>query len=202
VPYDVNSDSYRERIRGLLDHGDEASLLYAALELRCAVEGRMKEYLDPLDHIPKAHKKEYSVVKLGKTVDGAFQLVDQVCLFTICFGDGAELPLRYIPVPKRLQAIAARAGDVLHFSGETNSSNPNWWKSLRTTLEEGYSWFAFVATGDLLGLPLLNRKTRQANVRAFLLKSDPRSALLERLSQGGKHRILVAYEPLPKEPPQ
>lgn len=202
MPYDVDSDSYRERIRELLDRRDQASLLYATLELRCAVEARMKEYLDSLDHIPRAHKKEYSVVKLGRTVDKAFQVKEQIGLFTISYPDDEqEVTLRYIPVPKRLQDITARAGDALHFPGEANAADPQWWERLRATIEEGYAWFAFVATGDLMGLPLINRKTKQTTMRLFILEDDPRSAILKRMVQGALQTIQVAYEPMPKVPP-
>lgn len=202
MAYDSSPRSYESRIQKLLQTGDEASLLYAALELRCGVEARMKEYLDPLDHIPKAHKKEYSVVKLGRTVDNAFQKKDQICLFTILFpDDGEKLTLRYIPVPKRLQDIAARAGDALHFPGEANADDPEWWGRLRTTIEEGWRWFSYVAEGELIGIPLINKKTQQLILRAVLPLDDVRRAGMRRLPMGAVHHISVAYEPMPIEPP-
>ena len=203
MSYGVSADSYCSRIRDLLDRNDESSLLYATLELRCAVEARMKEYLDPLDHIPKAHKKEYSVVKLGRTVDNVFPLKEQIALFTICFPNrGEEVTLRYVPVPKRLQDIAARAGDALHYPGDRNTDDPIWWSRLREMVEEGYEWFTYVAAGDLMGMPLLNRRTKQSILRIFMLDDDPRSPVLKRLAAGAQHIIRVGYEPLPKSPPR
>ena len=202
MPYGTSADSYSSRVKDLLARNNESSLLYATLELRCGVEARMKEYLDPLEHIPKAHKKEYSVVKLGKAVDNAFQAKDQIAIFTICFPDGSEeISLRYIPVPKRLQDIAARAGDALHFPGEAKIEDPLWWHSLRQVIEEGSNWLAWVATGDLIGMPLLNRKTKQTSLRIHIGDEDQRSASLRRLVEGQEHKIKVAYEPVPKAPP-
>lgn len=202
MSYDVSTESYVSRVEELLRRGDEASLLYAALELRCGVEGRMKEYLDPLEHIPKALKKEYSVVKLGRTVDSAFQMTDQICLFTVALPDGETVVLKYIPVPKRLQQIAARVGDALHFSGEDSADDPKWWGQLRNIVEEGHDWLSFVATGDLMGLPLINLKTKQTVLRIVFKSEDPRRDRLDRLAQGAEHLIRVAYEPVPQTPPR
>jgi len=163
----------------------------------------MKEYLAPLDHVPRAQKKEYSVVKLGRTVDNVFPLKEQIALFTICFPDGGEeVTLRYVPVPKRLQDIAARGGDSLHYPGERNANDPMWWRRLREMIVEGYEWFSYVAAGDLMGMPLLNRKTKQSNLRIFMLDDDPRSLFLKRLALGAEHKIRVGYEPIPRNPPR
>lgn len=203
MPYHVSTESYAGRVEALLARGDEPSLLYAALELRCGVEGRMKEYLDPLDHIPRALKKEYSVVKLGKTVDNAFQVKDQICLVTVAFPDGREeVLLRYVPVPKRLQEIAARVGDALHFPGETNTDDSKWWERLRSIVEEGRDWLYFVAAGDLMGLPLINRKTKQTILRIVLGGDDPRRERLSGLAKGAEHLVHFAYEPVPATPPR
>ena len=202
MSYDVLVDSYRSRVRELLDKNNDAYLLYAALELRCGVETRMKEFLEPLHHIPKSQRREYAIGKLGKSISTAFQITDQLALFTIVFPEtNDEITLRYVPIPKRLQEIASKLGDVLHYIGERNAEDPNWWQRLRSLLEEGYEWFAYVASGDLIGVPLLNTKNRTTHLRMFLWADDPRSQIAGRLTQGAKHIIRVAYEPIPKVPP-
>ena len=57
MAHSVAVSAYLERIEGLLADKTEASLLYAAVELRCGVETRIKEYLEPLEHIPKSKKR-------------------------------------------------------------------------------------------------------------------------------------------------
>jgi hypothetical protein len=54
--YGIHSRSYLKRARQRLDEGYPESLFYAAFELRCGVESRMKEYLDAQDHISESNR--------------------------------------------------------------------------------------------------------------------------------------------------
>ena len=111
MAYSVAVSAYLERIEGLLADKTEANLLYAAVELRCGVEARMKEYLEPLEHIPKSQKKEWAIAKLGLSIENAFRTGDKIMIFTVRSPRlDAECTLMYIPVSSRLQEIACRLG--------------------------------------------------------------------------------------------
>jgi len=71
--YGFASDAYLQRARSQLDSGTCEGLFYAAYELRCGIEARMREYLDGHDHISKGQKEEWKLGKLNKAVetDGA-----------------------------------------------------------------------------------------------------------------------------------
>ena len=196
---DTSVNAYIARIRERLAEPKSEFALYAALELRCAVEGRMKQYLEPLSHIPKAHKKEWSVVKLGKSINNAFKIKEQIATFTICLTNPADfIELRYIPISPRLQDIAAKLGDYLHFPNEEKAVDHERSEALRALVHEGLTWLEFAASGELIGVPLINRKTRQTNLQIIFSRDDPRAAKFERLQQGEQHVIKVDYSPLPK----
>ena len=194
MTYFTASTDYVDRMKALLDDGSEASLIYAALELRCGVEARLREYIETIDHIPKAQKKDWAVAKLGRSIETAYRTGDKVMTFTITFpADGAQLSLRYVPVSKRLQDIANRLGDYLHVPKADISEDQVWWEHLRGLLTEGYSLLKLATSGELIGLPLIHRATNRLNVRVLLFKDDPRRVLMPRIGQGEHHIIRVEY---------
>jgi hypothetical protein len=199
---DTSTTAYIARIRERLAEPRLEFALYAALELRCAVEGRMKQYLEPLSHIPKAHKKEWSVVKLGRNINSAFKVKEQIATFTICLTDPPEMiELRYIPVSSRLQDITNKLGDYLHFPSNENLASPESGEALRAMVHEGLAWLEFAASGELMGVPLINQKTQETNLQIAFAEDDHRFAILLRVKQGAQHVIKVDYFPLPKTPP-
>lgn len=199
MTYSTASSDYLERVKVLLDKGTQASLIYAALELRCGVEARLKEYIETIDHIPKNQKKEWAVAKLGRSIDTAYRTGDKIMIFTIQFPeDGEQLQLMYTPVTKRLQELANRFGDYLHAPREEAVVTTIWWQQLRDLLQEAYPLLMLANGGDLIGLPLIHRPTKRMNVRAVFRDEDPRCKLLARMTQGATHKITINYiDPVP-----
>lgn len=199
MTYFTSSTDYLDRMKALLDKGSEASLIYAALELRCGVEARLREYIEMIGHIPKAQKKEWAVAKLGRSIETAYRSGDKIMIFRIIFPeDGARLQLMYIPVSKRLQDIANRLGDYLHVPKPDLAGNQAWWKQLRELLTEAYPLLKLATSGELIGLPLIHRPTNRLNARVLISGDDPRSVLLPRITQGAQHTLKVEYiEPIP-----
>jgi hypothetical protein len=199
MAYSVASADYVDRIKVLVDEDTPASLIYAALELRCGVEARLREYIETIDHIPKAQKKEWAVAKLGRSIESAYRTGDKIMIFTIIFPeDGAQLRLTYTPVSKRLQDIAKRLGDYLHAPRPSEIENPAWWQQLRDLLKEAYPLLMLACSGELIGLPLIHRPTNRLNVHVLLSGDDARSVLLPRITQGAEHTLRVEYiEPIP-----
>lgn len=199
MAYPTASSDYLERAKVLLDEGTEASLIYAALELRCGVEARLKEYIETIDHIPKNQKKDWAVAKLGRSIETAYRTGDKIMIFTIQFPeDGEQLQLMYTPVSKRLQELAKRFGDYLHAPHEETVVNTVWWQQLRNLLKEAYPLLMLANGGDLIGLPLIHRPTKRMSVRVVFKEEDPRYKLLARLTQGATHKVTINYiEPVP-----
>lgn len=193
------SGAYLDRMKTRMDEGTEEALIYAALELRCGVEAKLREYIETIEHIPKAQKKEWAVAKLGRSIQSAYRTGDKIMIFTIRFPeDGAELRLLYTPVTKRLQDIAKRLGDFLHVPRGTPMDEVKWWKTLRALLDEAYPLFMLANSGELIGLPLLHRPTGRIKAHIVIEGNDARSALASRLSEGATHVLSVQYiDPIP-----
>ncbi|WP_374478106.1 hypothetical protein [Zoogloea sp.] len=182
-----------------LREGTEEALIYAALELRCGVESRLKEYIETIEHIPKAQKKEWAVAKLGRSLESAYRTGDKIMIFTIRLAENAgDIQLLYTPVTKRLQDIANRVGDFLHAVRHESVSNPDWWKELRGLLDEAYPLLKLATSGQLIGLPLLHRPTKTTTMRVVFEGEGERSALVAKLAQGETHVVSVQYiDPIP-----
>ncbi len=199
MTYSTTSSSYLDRAKVHLEVGTEAALIYAALELRCGVEARLKEYIETIDHIPKNQKKEWAVAKLGRSIESAYKTGDKIMIFTIHFPeDGEQLQLMYTPVTKRLRELAERFGDYLHAPRDEAVKNTVWWGQLRNLLQEAYPLLMLANGGDLIGLPLIHLPTKRMNVRTVIKNEDPRSKLLTRFTQGATHTVSVIYiDPIP-----
>lgn len=190
--YSTFISDYLFRIRKLLDDNSDASLLYAALELRCAVEARMQEYLNPVPFLSAKQKKEWSISKLGMSIANAFKSETKIAIFTIYSDDGNALKLRYIPVSQDLQDIAKKLGDYLHYKREPFDS-----ARLRRDLERAYAWLAFANSGEIYGMPLLNGK----NVSLSVSIPDDKKVDLSSLKIGVFNLIHVDYQLMPNDPP-
>lgn len=120
-------------------------------------------------------------------------------IFTIRLSnDRTEFRLLYTPVTKRLQDIANRIGDFLHASRQELVADANWWKELRTLLDEAFPLLKLANAGQLVGLPLIHRPTGMVNMRVVFEGEGERSALLSQLTQGQTHIISVQYiDPIP-----
>jgi len=57
ISYGFASDNYLQRARMQLDGKTCEGLFYAAYELRCGIEARMREYLDGHDIYQKGRRK-------------------------------------------------------------------------------------------------------------------------------------------------
>lgn len=182
-----------------MDEGTDEALFYAALELRCGVEARLKEYIETIEHIPKSQKKEWAVAKLGRSLESAYRTGDKIMIFTICLpSEQVEIELLYTPVTKRLQEIANRVGDYLHVVRKELVCDPKWWSDLRSLLKEAYPLLKLANAGQLVGLPLLHRPTGNINIRVVFEGADDCNALASKLVQGGTHIVSVRYiDPIP-----
>jgi len=199
MTYSVASSAYLKRMKVRMSEDSDEALIYAALELRCGVEARLKEYIWTIEHIPKSQKKEWAVAKLGRSLESAYRTGDKMMVFTITFPeDNAQLQLLYTPVTKRLQDIANRVGDFLHAPRDDHVVESDWWGELRNLLNEAYPLLELANAGELIGLPLLHRPTKKLNMNAVILESDPRYSLVSRIKNGSQHMVSVNYiDPIP-----
>lgn len=201
--YSGSSSEHFKRAESLFLTRDDASLIYCALELRLGVESRMREYLEPLSHIPKAHKKEWAVSKLGKNIKKAFKIEEKISCFTIQHpsGSGATLTLRYIPIARRLQDLTAKVGVYLHHPGFNKLTNQAERQNLRTLLDEALNWLHYANSGEFIGAPLM-RDGKTIHSTIYLSSEGERAAeILEFTAESTAKNIHVTYMDIPTHPP-
>jgi len=156
--YTITAECYLARARARLDEHRPESLFYAAFELRCGVEARLREYLEFQDHVAKKKKKGWKVAALGKTANRTFRLGDKVARFTFLDPqDRSVLAVYYYtPVTSKLQRKAEKLGNYLHAARAFHPADDPWWQDLRALLESTYSSLKRSTRGTLLGAPLVS----------------------------------------------
>lgn len=199
MTYLVTSRAYLERMKARMDEGTDEALFYAAFEMRCGVEARMREYVETIDGIPASEKKQWHVAKLGRSLENAYRTGDKVMIFVFNFPeDGSEMQLSYMPVMARLQKIVEILGDYLHAAKPVRAAEPGWIDNLRSLLNEAYPLLLLATSGELVGLPLVNDETGKLKVNAALMAGDSRVALLNRMMEGAHPTVTVIHiEPAP-----
>lgn len=164
--YGTSSRDYLARADALLRESTVDTLFHAAFELRCGIEARLQECLEPHEHIPLGRRTAWQVGNLHRTATDAFGSSDEVVRVEVHDrATSAHLfTLFYTPVTGRLKDIAQRLGDYLHVAKRSYAAEDAYWDDLRTLLVEGTTLLREATTGTLLGAPLINRATGQSSL--------------------------------------
>ncbi|MGB9991013.1 hypothetical protein [Pseudoduganella rhizocola] len=174
----VAAISYLARAKELASTGDKAKLIYAALELRCGVEARLKEHAAVAIGVTKSQANQWEIKKLSKTIDAAFGLEDTFLLIRLHLEDGRACQFMYAPVNSRLQEIAMRFGDYLHTVSHERVQDTSFWSELKSMLKEGCSLLELACTSELL------RPTMEQGLHFALHRDDPRVAIVQDFQSG------------------
>lgn len=176
----VSSISYLSRAKSLSNSSDKANLIYAALELRCGVEARLKELAVSAPNVPRKKSKQWEISKLSKTIDGAFNLGDSFQIIHLKMENGTECTFLYAPVNKRLQEIAKKCGDYLHVIPHKRIQDTEFWNKLKKMIEEGCSLLELACSSEILC------PSMEQGLHFSLLPNDPRIAVIEDYQNGAK----------------
>jgi hypothetical protein len=138
--YKNDSISYLKRARVQLDRQSYEGLFYAALELRCGIEARIREYLESHTHIPNKRKKEWKLSNLNKTTLKYFGDTNRVTQVIIqpSKPPSKEVVCYYTPVTPELISIGQRLGDLLHVQTKHHPPKDEFWKTTKEMLEKAY----------------------------------------------------------------
>lgn len=172
--YGISSRSYLKRAKYLLSKSGNENLIYAMLELRCAIEARLQEILEPHDHISKNSKNEYRIPNLSKTIMNKLCDVDTGTKVIVTLGN-EKITLCYIPVSSALRAFAQKAGNYLHAAQKPFKKED--WKKLKSDIEDAIERLEENLSGNLLG-PLLLKKGGIVSMKVELIKDNRASAIL------------------------
>ena len=121
--YDTSSRSYLTRAKLNFDFGNNESLFYAAFELRCGVEARLKEYVVKVDTV-SLRKIPWKIKNLEKILAKSSNIHDKRYVFAFIHPKTKERhDVIYNPVSSKLRKIAKTLGDYLHCVDQNRVSN-------------------------------------------------------------------------------
>ena len=191
MEYHTSSRDYLKRAKAKLKEGTPESLFYAAFELRCGIEQRMREYLEAWDHVSEKKKQGWRFPELGRTIDHTFKLGDKVARFTITSDKKDKIygVFYYTPVSSELKEMAGRIGNYLHAFREYKPPTDEWWNETRTYLENVYVELRKACSGTLLGAPLVSPDGKMSMPMQF----DEKAAEIKELGMGGQAIMTVEY---------
>lgn len=192
--FGIHATHYLARAEACLDYNTPDGLFYAALELRCGVEARMKQYLDMQSQLSKKQKRGYQIAKLGRKIEEVFESADRYVRLTVEDNSGTVLvELYYTPVTAPLRKHAEWCPDLLHPQRTYRPPDDSWWASTRTRLLEMAALLRIAAKGELLGVPLMSPEGQ-----VQLTVEYPRElALHDKLKPGTHHTFRVRYSGTP-----
>lgn len=195
--YAVSSQAYLARAKARLGEESPASLFYAALELRCGVEQRLREHLEHQDHVSEKLKSGWKIAKLGRTVESAFRLGDRIAEMTFMRKGEVIFRLYYTPVTSELQTEAGRLGNYLHAPLIYREPDDPLWVEMEDLLKRVYLGLARANVGTLYGPPLRERSTGLVSVPMVL---DETAGILLDLGVGADYVLRFEYlDALPPE---
>jgi hypothetical protein len=196
--YTVSARSYLSRAEEQLSVGTSASLFYAAFEIRCAVEARLREYLEPHSHIAEVKRAAWRIGNLHRTTELAFGLGDQVTRIRIHRRRGRELiaTLYYTAVSIRLKRLVERFGNYFHAAKRFYPAEDLFWASFRAELDEAVRLLSEAITGTLLGPMLLREGTKEAILPLELIPGENGVTQTYRDLKGEDLVLEVRYFPI------
>lgn len=191
IRYNVDTKSYLRRARERLDEKKLESFFYAAFELRCGIEQRMREYLEFQEHVSDKRKQGWRIPDLGKTTEKAFKGFDKIAKFT--FTDSSRKKtyciLYYTPVTTELKILGGKLGNYLHSMLTYKDFDDPWWHEFRELLESAYKELRFSCFGNLKGVPLLH-----PNGQVIMpMSADDSTMVLKDFGVGDTFMVKVEY---------
>ncbi len=168
MDYRIHSREYLARARKRLDEDTPEGLFYAAFEIRCGIESRLRQYLDAQHDISEKKRKGWQIAKLARNLEAAFVSGDKIIEFAISDKDNGprRYTLYYTPVTKKLQKMGEKIGDLMHGMKRFRPEDDPWWKKTREFLESAYDELAKASVGNMLGAPLIDPKTQRISFTA------------------------------------
>jgi len=156
MSYDTSSRSYLTRAKLNFDSGNNESLFYAALELRCGVEARLKEYVVKASDVSLC-KIPWKIKNLEKILAKSSNIHDKRFVFFFIHPTTRERhDVIYNPVSSKLRKIAKTLGDYLHCVDQNRVLKPLFFSEFRELDKQGIEELTLATSGTLIAPPITN----------------------------------------------
>lgn len=172
MEYKCETKDYLRRARARLAEANPEALFYAALELRCGIEARLREYFDAQAETTKKKREGWRISKLAKQVEAAFKTREKVVRLVVLDPELNNVISEafYTPVTRKLQKLGEQLGDFLHAPDKMRAEDDQWLGVLREKLNETCRELEFAASGTLMAPPL--EYPREPGKSFFCLTGD------------------------------
>jgi hypothetical protein len=204
MEYQTGSRDYLDRAKKRLAEDTPESTFYAAFELRCGIETRMREYLQAQEEVSKKKKEGWRIGNLGRDVERMFRTGDKIGQFIIKNADTGDIikTLYYTPVTSSLRKKGEQLGNLLHASKQYRESSDAWWRETKRFLKDTFHELQIATKGTLLGVPLRSVNSNRILMNTEVLKGESQDPEMHRIGKEGGHIIMgVKYiNALPLEP--
>ncbi|HTX22704.1 MAG TPA: hypothetical protein VMD27_12725 [Candidatus Aquilonibacter sp.] len=198
MPYDTSSRAYLARAKLNFDSGRDESLFYAAYELRCGVEARLKEYIvkGQADSV-SLRKIPWEIRKLAKMLAESSEIHDKRYVFVFVNPKTREKHYAiYSPVSSKLRKIAEKLGDFLHCVDQGRVLNPLFFPRFRQLVKRGIEEMALATSGTLVAPPV----TVAGKMRFKFEKGHMPSLFKDPEIKNYEFKYQVTKTPTPGEP--
>lgn len=197
MEYKISAKAYLERAKSKLNSGLLEDLFYCAFNLRCGIEARMQEYLDPHEHIPKAKKKNWQLGNLSKACEQYFATNQQIQKVVMTAPNGKQNVFYYIPLSKELISCGNKLGNYMHNLKEYKGIESSYWRDFKKLLEETYEKLDFCCKGSLLGAGIVDssRKVKPTTLK-IIIGQEIGSENKKDFAPGSKQVLTVSYHNL------
>jgi hypothetical protein len=197
MSYDVRSRGYlaRARARARLDERSCENLFYAAFELRCGVETRLQEYLEPHVETLSLAKVGWRISAMSKILKRDFASGEKIARLRVVSEDSRRVigTWYHTPVTASLRSKAEHLGEYLHATIPHRPPDHSWWGDMRAALETLYAELWLATRGRLLSMPLMNRETGQLVVSLEADDGASVADLRQLMLTEPRHVLDIAY---------
>lgn len=198
MTYDTSSRAYLTRAKLNFDSGNIESLFYAAFELRCGVEARLKEYVvkSQTDSVSLL-KIPWEIRKLVKILAKSSKIHDKRFVFAFMHPKTREKHYAiYNPVSSKLRHIAETLGSFLHCVDQNRVLKPLFFSEFRQLVKQGIEELALATSGTLVAPPV----TSLGKMRFKFEKGRIPSLFRDPEIKNYKFQYQVTKTPMPDDP--
>ena len=96
--YYIGAINYLDRAKAVFDVRRHQTWFYAAFEIRCGIEARLRNYLKYQEHVSENKKKGWRPAVLAKDIEKVFRIGEKEAIFTLIANEIEPITLIYKPV--------------------------------------------------------------------------------------------------------
>jgi len=197
MTYDASTRAYLARAKLNFESGKNDSLFYAAFELRCGVEARLKDYVKAQGDNASIRKTPWQIRKLVEKLAKPSGIHEKRFVLPFIHPKTGEKHYAiYNPVSSKLRRIAERLGDYLHCVEQNRVSKSSFFSEFRQLVKQGIEELKSATSGTLIAPPSISGPGK---MRLKFEKGQTPSLFKDPDIKQLRFRYQVARKPMPDD---